>query len=77
MTERRRKVEYVVERKVARAISVGIVTCALGNLLAFGCALAWLRAVGTIQGGLWLIGTAAAAQFVGGAAALIAFAWSR
>lgn len=77
MTERRRKVEYVVERKVARAISVGIVTCALGNLLAFGCALAWLRAVATIEGGLWLIGAAAAAQFIGGAAALLAFGWSR
>lgn len=77
MTGTRRRVEYVVVRSVARAISVGLICCSLGNLLALGCAFAWLRANGSVVGGVWLIAAAAGAQFLGGIAALIAYGWAR
>jgi hypothetical protein len=77
VTVTHRRVEYVVARSVARAIAMGIICCALGNLLLVGGALAWLRAVHGGGSGLWILGAAALTQFVGGAAALIALGWSR
>lgn len=77
MTGVRRRVEYVVTRGIARAVAVGVLSCALGNLLALGCALAWLRAAGAEDRALWLIGAAAAMQFIGGIAALLAYGWAR
>jgi hypothetical protein len=77
VTRAHRNPEYVVERKIARAVAAGVIACSLGNLLAVGCALAWMGDLGAARSAMLLVGAVGVVHFVGGLSALIGYGWAR
>lgn len=73
-----RRVEYVIQRSIARWLGAAGALIAFAVMLLAGCMWAWTRGLGQASAETtWLLGGVAVSALTGGICAMIARMWAR